>query len=181
MAERITVDGETFTSVGFVGAYTNIDDDPDSPDGNWLTHDDATDNKTLLASFASPTGGNPTAGADLQEFRVLLRKVNSAGTPDAGGGDPAYSIYLYEEGAEQSLLGSAGTITTTGEVVSRTWDASGLAGIDGSQVEIYVTVDKAGGGPNQRWGEIGAIEWNATVSATGAGEYTYSLSLMGVG
>ena len=61
------------------GVVGDIDDDPDAPDGNWLT---ASGSSTLRNTFPTPTG-EPTIGAGLQEFRVLMRKD---ATGPAGGG-----------------------------------------------------------------------------------------------
>jgi hypothetical protein len=61
------------------GAVTDIDDDPDSPDGLWLT---ASGSSTARVTFPTPTG-SPTVGAGLQNFRVLLRK-NATGPSGSG-------------------------------------------------------------------------------------------------
>ncbi|GAG93885.1 unnamed protein product, partial [marine sediment metagenome] len=72
------------------GSVTDIQDDPDSPDTNWLTAISNNANSACRASFPAPTG-NPTVGADLQEFRALVRKMGGTGTPTA-------RIELYENG-----------------------------------------------------------------------------------
>lgn len=59
-----------------------IQDDPDSPDGNWLTYVTNNVDTVCRVSFPTPTG-NPTVGADLQNFRVLVRKNPGTGTPTA--------------------------------------------------------------------------------------------------
>jgi len=147
---------------GWNGTVADIQDDPDSPDANWLTHDGVTNNKTLQVSF--PTPANPlTSGAGLQEFRVLLRKVTSAGVPDAGGGSPAYTVELWENGALVATVAS-GNIAGGPVVVSGTWDA---AGRDATLIECVVTGGRAGGGGTTRYVEVGAVEWNAETTAAG--------------
>jgi hypothetical protein len=68
---------------GLVGAVTAIQDDPDSPDANWLTASPTNNNATVCSvSFPTPSG-TLTAGAGLQEFRVWLRKTNHSTNPTA--------------------------------------------------------------------------------------------------
>ena len=142
------------------GGIGYIQDDPDSPDGNWFTTSGS--NGSLRVSFPTPTS-NPTTGADVQEFRVQLRKNAT------GGGTPTYSAELRETGGGTALqtLATDATIDTTGtgSVVSLTWDASNLATADGSAVELLLTFTKGGGGPNERNVEVGAAEWNVDYSA----------------
>ena len=135
----------------------NLDDDPDAPDANWATATTVAD-ISLRAGFPTPPG-DPTVGAGLQEFRVLLRK------DAAGGNDPTYDIELWETGGGTPLatLVSGATLSSdTGAVVSATWDASLLGTPDGSAVELKVVGHRSGGSPNsRRTVEVGAVEWNA--------------------
>ena len=102
------------SSTNLTGAtVANLDDDPDSPDGNWATATTVADT-SIQVGFPTPPG-DPTPGADLQEFRVLLRK------DAAGGNDPTYDIELWETGggAPLATLVSGATLSSdTGEVVS---------------------------------------------------------------
>lgn len=52
------------------GAVTDIDEDPDNPDVNWLVGTAAA--SELRVSFPAPTN-TPVTGAGLQEFRIRLR------------------------------------------------------------------------------------------------------------
>ena len=145
------------TQTNLTGTITNIQDDPDSPDGNWWT---AGVNVSTIAhiSFPTPTG-NPTTGAGLQEFRILLRKTAT----NNGKTDDTYTIHLYEDGVlRQSTIASGGNTPTGGVVVSATWDAANLTSADGSGVEVYIsTTPEAGGAPTSRGSiEVGAVEWN---------------------
>lgn len=140
------------------GAVTAIDEDPDSPDANWLTYDSGVNNNTdCRVSFPTPTG-NPTVGADLQNFRVQIRKNAS------GGNSTVWSLQLWENGAQVAEL-ATGTTTALdpGEVVSGTWNASSLGTADGSLVECRLQQTSggaSGSGGNRRRIEIGAVEWN---------------------
>jgi hypothetical protein len=146
------------------GAVGDIDDDPDSPDGAWLTHNGGNGDTDCRVSFPTPTG-NPTVGAGLQEFRVLIRKNAS------GGNSTTWSLALWENGSQVSVLATGTVTTTTGEVVAGTWNASALSGADGAQVECRLQQTgggSSGGGSNRRRIEIGAVEWNAEYTAAGA-------------
>lgn len=121
------------SSTNLSGAVTDIDDDPDSPDGAWLTATSAVTATDLRISFPTPTG-NPTTGADLQAFRALLRKT--AGTPT-----PTIDMELYETGggsALATLLDGTSITSTTGEVVEGTWNASLLGTPSGSAVQCRI-------------------------------------------
>jgi RHS repeat-associated protein len=145
------------SSTNLTGAtVANLDDDPDAPDGNWATATSVADT-SLRVGFPTPPA-DPTLGADLQEFRVLLRK------DAAGGNDPTYDIELWETGggAPLATLASGVTLSSdTGVVVSATWDASLLGSADGSAVELVIVGNRSGGNPSKRRTvEVGAVEWN---------------------
>lgn len=157
--ERLAPDGETFTLTELSGTYEDVDDDPDSPDGNWLTASGNNVDTAVLASFPTPSG-NPTVGADLQEFRVLVRQYDEgqSGTPNA-------RIELWENGG-MIRAGSDTPVPQGGTVLSFTWNANEISTADGSQVECYVYGTKAGGSPSARnTVEVGAIEWNVDYTA----------------
>ena len=172
-AERITPDGLP-TLVNLSGAVTDIDDDPDSADAAWLTAPGANNNTEARCTFAAPSG-NLSTGAGLQEFRCLVRKTNHPTNPTC-------DIELWEGAALVATLVSGQSVgSTSGVVLSATWDAASLAGADGSGVECRVVGTTGGGNPGNRASlEVGAIEWNAevagvtpqSISASGAGSAT---------
>jgi len=133
--ERQSPDGSTFTLVQLSGAYTDVDDDPDSPDGDWLTASGNNVNTSVLASFPTPTG-SPTIGADLQEFRVLVRQFDEGQT-----GTPEARIELWENGG-LVRAGPDTPVTPGGIVLSFTWNASELTISDGSLVECKLVGTK---------------------------------------
>jgi hypothetical protein len=133
------------------GTVSEIQDDPDNPDGNWL--DASSNNSDTLCRVSFPTpAGNPKVGADLQEFRALVRKYGGTGTPTA-------YVSLYENG---NLIRSGSPVNVTGPlVISFTWNANEISTADGSLVECRVYGTKVGGAPSVRATvEVGAIEWN---------------------
>lgn len=140
---------------GLTGAVTDIQDDPDSPDGSWLT---APANTATIChvSFPTPTEAlDDTAGA--QNFRCLVRKTSQST-------DPSATVRLYVNGVDTAEVVASTTISsTTGVVLAGTWTSSGIAA---AQVECRVT-GTTGGGPqgNRASVEVGAVEWNAEVEA----------------
>lgn len=140
-------------------SYTVIDDDPDNPGGDWADAVDETSDTIAHVSFNTPTG-NPTQGANLQNFKVYARKTATAGT------NPTIVISLYENGGEITA-GSAVEVTSeTGQLFTFTWDAAALSNADGSGVECYILGDASTGKPaNRRSVDIDACEWNVDYSA----------------
>jgi hypothetical protein len=108
--------------------------------------------------FPTPTG-NPTVGADLQEFRAGVEEFDAGQT-----GTPQARIELWENGS----LVRAGTDTnvSTYAVLAFTWNANELGTADGSLVQCKVIGSKSGGSPGARnTVDIGHIEWNVTYDA----------------
>lgn len=132
----------------------DIDEDPDSPDGAWGTWD-GDGNTSCRVSFPTPTGP-PTTGTNLQEFRVLVR-ASAARTL-------GWSLELWENGSQVSVLGTGTTSSTTGEVLARAWDAVSLGTADGSLVECRLVQTSGGSGGGAAGIEVGAVEWNVTYS-----------------
>lgn len=139
------------------GSVTDIQDDPDSPDGNWLTAIANNVDSIVRVSFPTPSG-NPKVGANLQEFRALVRKYGGTGTPTA-------RIELYENGV---LLRAGADINITGPtVIAFLWNANEIGTPDGSLVECRVFGDSVGGAPAVRATiEVGAVEWNCEYETT---------------
>jgi hypothetical protein len=146
------------------GAVTDIDEDPASPDGAWLTYNAASSNNTdCRVSFPTPSGA-PNTGAGLQTFRVRIRKNSSAGNATT------WSLALWESGAQVAVL-ATGTTTALnpGEVVSGSWDASVLGDASGAGVECRL--EQTGGGSSgsgaaRRRIELGAFAWDADYTAS---------------
>lgn len=157
-AERIAPD-TLITQTNLSGSITDIDDDPDSPDGNWLLEIAAPSVDTIcLVGFASPVG-TLTTGTGLQEFKAWVRR-----TVAIGANMPTVDLALYESGVLVRSISTGTTITsTTGVLVTAVWDSSELAG-DGSNAEFEIIGQRNSGPPARRKTiEIGAVEWNATV------------------
>jgi hypothetical protein len=160
-SERLAPD-TILTQTNLTGAVTDIDDDPDAPDGLWLIASGNNVNTAVSVAFPSPTV-SPTAGADLQEFRAQVREFDTGQT-----GTPTARIELWENGA-LVRAGPDFSVIVQGQIIAFTWDANELSFSDGSLVECRVVGTKSGGSPSSRnTVEVGAVEWNAEVSAAGS-------------
>jgi len=144
------------TQTNLEGTITAIQDDPDSPDGNWLVNIIIDENTICRVSFPTPTG-NPTVGADLQQFQIWVRRASAGGSPPT----PTVRIELYENGVSKAIvLANTGVTNETGVLHSGTWNANLLGTADGSLVECYIFGDAASTGQNDATIEVGAVEWN---------------------
>ena len=171
-AERQAPDA-ILVQTNLTGAVTDIDEDPDSPDGNWLTTPGGS-NIELVTTFGTPTG-NPTAGAGLQEFKAWVRRTNNSARV------PTMIFEVYDDGSLHATLETDVDVSSTsGEMHSGTWDASGLSSADGSTVELRITAARTGGSLGDRnCVEIGAVEWNVDYAAAAAGTPYYYNRLLG--
>ncbi len=160
-SERMAPD-TLISTTNLSGAVGDIDEDPDSGDANWLTAPGSNNNTEAYVSFGTPTASLET-GADLQEIRAQVRKTNHSTDPDA-------RIELWENGSLVSAGSDTTISSTSGTVLSYTWDATGRTA---AQIEAKVIGTTGGGSPSNRASvEVGAIEWNAAVSG-GGGESHY--------
>jgi len=156
--------GQTFTLTNGTGAGTDIDDDPDSPDANWVTgSSNAID---LLVGFTTPSGP-PTTGSNAQQFRAWIRQASNGPNPD-------WAMDVYENGTLRQSAIATGTISngTGGELVTGNWTYSGFSNSDGSGVEIKIR-QTAG----SRDIDVGAVEWVADYVITKSGTDTLAPSI----
>ena len=167
--ERKAPDGVVFILTNLSGAFTDVQDDPDSPDGLWLAASGNNDNNDVRASFSTPTG-DPTVGVGLQEFRILVRQID-----EGQGGTPDGRIELWEDGT-LIRAGADTPVPDGGIVLSFPWNANEIGTPDGSLVECKVVGVKSGGSPgNRNTIEVGAISWNVDFSTVSV------VSFVGVG
>ncbi len=142
------------TQTNLTGAVTDIDDDPDSPDGLWLEYITNDVDTVTLVDFDTPSTITTLSGT--QTMKVWVRKQPGTGNPDA-------YVDLYESGSKISTIVTTTSITSSsGQLLTGTFDASVLADPTGADVQTYVYGEAAGGGPSSRATvEIGAIRWYA--------------------
>lgn len=159
--QRIVVDA-ILSADNMTGTIGDIDDDPDSPDANWVTADSTADS-TFHGSFSAVNAGNTLDGT--QEFRVQIRR-NAA----AGGNDPDIAVWLYEAGSAVSTIYTTANLSDATAVIAGTWETASLTDQTGADVEIWIDIGRSGGTPSgRRVIDIGAIEWNASTIALPSG------------
>ena len=165
--ERNEPDAFATALVNLTGVVADIQADPDVKTGNWIADDPlrATSNNvntTVHCSFPTPTF-SPLVGANLQEFRALVRVFDIVQT-----GDPSARIELWENGSLVRAGSNATILNDGGEVIlSFLWNANEIATVDGSLVELKVIGTRSMGGAGaQNTVDIGAVEWNTTLSST---------------
>lgn len=162
--ERQAPDAIVETNTHLSGSVTDIDEDPDSPDANWLTHSGGNTNTYAHVSFPTPTG-DPTPGSGLQQVKAWVRR-----TTTGSGNAVTGNIEVWDTTNSPSKLVASLAPTTissgTGQMLSMSWDATGLTSTDGSGVECWVIQTDGGTGTpeNRRHMEIGAVEWNVDYS-----------------
>ena len=162
-AERLAPDA-ILSLTGGSGSVTSIDEDPDSPDANWVLVTNNNTDLDLRVSFPSPSG-NLASGADLQNFRWQVRKNSTSGT-----GTPTTRAELWENGALVRAGGENNVTSTTGQVFQFLFNATELANANGSLVECRVYSTRSGGSPSVRAAvDVGAVEWNADVAQSFSG------------
>ncbi len=156
--ETLAPDG-LLESSGLTGSLADIDEDPASNDGAWLTA--PTNTATICrVSFPTPSGGL----TGTQSFRLRLRKTST----NAGRTDDSWQVYLYQAGGSGTQIGSGtGLPTDPGTVLTVNWDASQVS--DASVVECrVVTAPEQGGSPGARGSvEVGSIAWDVQYSTGG--------------
>lgn len=160
--ERLAPDGIVSSLNYSTINLTDINEDPDSDDGDWGIWD-GNGNTVVLCSFPTPSD-DLTTGANVQGFRCLLRKNES------GGNDAVWNLQLYQNNVLVSTVANGTTTSTSGEVVEGLWDATTLTDISGVDVEVRLQQFSGATGltANRRAVEIGAFEWNAVVPDAGA-------------
>jgi hypothetical protein len=143
------------------GTISDIQDDPNNPDANWLTAIADDENTICLVGFYMPsdTDSRPIQSGDqLQEFYVQARKTSTA----TGNRHPTLTVSLYENGTFLDGIGTFTVESTGSQVFSSLWDASKLSDISGFYVQCNAVGTVSSGNPSQqRTVEIGAIEWRA--------------------
>jgi hypothetical protein len=143
------------------GTVSDIQDDPASPDGNWLTAQSNNSNSVVRTSFNNSPG--PMSGT--QNFRALVRKFGGTGTPTA-------RIELWGPGG--LIIGSNNVSITGSQVISFEWGSSFIP--NGGGVELRVVGVASGGGPTVRATiEVGALAWDVSYEAQAPSDGTLTV------
>lgn len=147
------------------GSVSAVQDDPDSPDANWLTAGDST--LGTEAQLVFPTASGSLTG--IQQMKARVRKVGGANNPTVRLEARRLGV-LITAGNEISVT------STSGQLVTLNW-----SGTDADQVRLAVVGTASGGSPSKRATvEVGAAEWNATY-AVPTFDFTGSAAISGGG
>ncbi len=172
MANETLAPDALLDSTGYTGgSLADIDEDPASPDGAWLT---TSSNVSTICHTSFPTPSGSLTGQ--QSFRVLLRKTNHST-------DPTFVVELYESNALVSTVIASTTLSsTTGQVFTGNFDASAVTNM--ANVECRVVGTPGGGNPGNRASvEVGAVAWDVQYSTgqSSSASTTISASLSASG
>lgn len=151
------------------GSVTDIDDDPDSPDGNWLLASSNNVSVQAIAEMATPTLPLKD-GTGLQEVRVLVMEFDPSQT-----GTPTVNVTVTDP--DGTVIASSGSVNVTSQtqVVSVTFDAASMGA---STVRVDVAGTASGGAPSVRNTiNIGAIEWNTSYEVPGTGDQALPMTV----
>ncbi len=143
-------------------AYLTLDDDPDSPGGDWCTADTNNTSWTFTFTFDTPASALDTS-TDAQVIDYYVRQFDEAQT-----GEPTVQMTIYDGVACADIheAGTPTTITAAGypAKITDTWTAAGISAA--ADVCVQVTCTKTGGAGGVRNScDIDAIEWDVTYSA----------------
>lgn len=139
------------------GTAADIDDDPDSPDGAWLT---ASLPAVLRTQAAIRFGARSQIPIGRQEFRVLVR-ATVVDTPVPALLPPTVTVALRNtaSGNDNIVEVSEPVLSTVGQVVSLIWDASVLGTPDDPTLRCFVQGDPSVLDTVGWTVEVGAAEW----------------------
>lgn len=155
------------------GTVADIDEDPFSPDANWLS--DPTLGLTHDTTVRFPTTGSLNDGTDCQIFVARVRRSDIS-NPNQGS---PISMELWQSGVKLRDLTCTPSVVlstdTDGEIVWATWSKSDLSDTSGAEVECRIVQDDE---PYTLTGEgiqaLGAVRWYADQSSAA----TYDTGMM---
>lgn len=141
-----------------------VDDDPDSPGGDWCVADNNNTNWAFTVTMENPTGALDN-GTDVQQIAIYVRSFD-----EGQSGNPTIRVDIYDGTgcADLHETGSETTLTDAGfpAIATEDWTSAGLS--SGNDVCVAVVCTKSGGSPGARNScDIDAVEWRATLSAGG--------------
>ena len=147
-------------------AYATLDDDPDSPGGDWCTADNNNTSWTFMFTMDDPSGALDNS-ADAQVIEYYVQSFD-----EGQSADPDIQMSIYDTTTVAcDTLHEAGTLTSITDAgfpakITDTWTSAGLSSPNDVCVEIVCT--KTGGSPGARNScNIDALEWDVTLGAAG--------------
>jgi hypothetical protein len=154
-------------SSNFTGTVATLQEpDLQNKTGSWLTATSGTTNTDVRASLQASSCGL-LSGAGAQTILVLVRRT--AG----GGSNPTCTVDLYHSGSLVANLVSATPVSsTTGTILTLTWNASLLGGSPPACSGIEIRV--RGTASATATVEVGGIQWLPEFASNGSAEVTDS-------
>jgi hypothetical protein len=146
------------------GAHSIIDDDPDSPGGDWCVSDSNNVNANWTVNMTDPSITLDDT-SDAQVIAVYVRQFDTG-----QGGTPEIRLDIYDgtDCADLHESGTAQDVTGSGELITEAWTSSGISGK--ADVCVDIVCIKSGGSPgNRNTCDIDAVEWRAAEAAAGGG------------
>lgn len=144
--------------------HATIDDDPDSPGGDWCTADDdaTTWDFTVTLGTVSDTLDD---GTDAQIIEYYVRSFDESAT-----NDPTIQMQIFD-GTSCADLHESGTVVTLTDggfpaKITDTWTSAGIS--NKNDICIKILCVKAAGGPGARNScDIDALEWDVVAAVAG--------------
>lgn len=155
-------------STNISGEVAAVQDDPDAPDGTWLTATSATAATDLRVTFPLPDG--PLTPASTQTFRYLVRKT-------AGAPTPTLTAELREANALRKTFATNTPVTsTTGAVLQGDWTDADVVDTLGTDIELrLVSSPGLGASPLGHFAKLDGTT-RTTTSTTGAELTNYTIT-----
>ena len=142
--------------------HPTVDDDPDSPGGDWCIADNNNTSWAFTLTFPTPSStlDNTT---DAQVFEFYVRSFD-----EGQSGDPTIRVDIHDGTgcADLHESGAETTLTDAGfpAKVSEAWTSAGISAA--ADICAVVTCTKTGGSPSSRNScDIDAIEWDVAWAA----------------
>lgn len=166
--DSTNTENEAGTACSSADCHLDVDDDPDSTDGNDVCTN--TNNASIRFDLQDPSA-NPDTGTDAQSIDLVMTTTAAGSNPcpeDAGGNAPTFSLELYCNDSATGVIPFSG-VTITGIDTSYGADFTfpGACNADGSDLQFHFTLGRSSGSaPDRRFAGIEAIEWDV-IHATG--------------
>jgi hypothetical protein len=152
----------TATDCGTDTCEDHVGTAPPSDDDVVLTT--ATNNDVMVFDFPTPSA-NPATTASAQNFDIIMSRCTEGCVEAAAGTDPNFDLEMLCSGVSKTTIFSAQSITTLDERdATNTWTYTPDGDCDaaGANVQMRITIHRAGGGGNRRYPCIEEVEWEVT-------------------
>ncbi len=157
----------TVTFCDAADCHLDVDEDPASPTSTELVTETAAD--TIKFTFPTPSA-NVSTVTDDQNVDVNFTRASTACVEASGGTNPTYTLTLFCNGVSKLAIATNTAITGLDQRDASntfTYTTDGDCDAAGANVEIQVTLNRAGGGGNRRHAALNTIQWEVTHAVAG--------------